>query len=152
MADDSPKIIIDEGWKAQVQREKEEAARKLAADVKPETQAETKPLEDEEAPLEPSSFLGLVQSIATQGLLMLGLIAAPESKQVMVDITGAKYIIDTLIMLRQKTQGNLSAEESAQLAEIIAELQHAYVVRAQQVQEHALRQAGVDPTNLKGGL
>lgn len=40
MSDDGPKIFIDEGWKAQVQREKEEAAKKLAAEPTPEAPAQ----------------------------------------------------------------------------------------------------------------
>ena len=67
----------------------------------------------------------------------------------MVDIAQAKYLIDTLMMLRDKTQGNLTPEEEGVLSESISELQRVYVVRTQQAQEASLKQAGIDLNNLK---
>jgi hypothetical protein len=77
----------------------------------------------------------------------LGLIAAPDSKQVMVNLDEARYCIDTLVMLREKTQGNLTDEETGILTQTLSELQQVYVVRAQQVQDATLKQAGVDLKN-----
>jgi hypothetical protein len=82
-------------------------------------------------------------------MLALGVIAPRDAKQVTVDIEQAKYVIDTLMMLRDKTKGNLTQEEEAYLTETLAELQRGYVVRAQQAQEAAFRNAGIDPNNLK---
>ncbi|NLX96934.1 MAG: DUF1844 domain-containing protein [Rhodopirellula sp.] len=142
---DEPKIIIDEDWKSQVQREKEEAQKTVAAQ---EGVAET----GEEAGQEPEEanpFMSLVHSLAAQCLLALGAIAPPDAKQITVDIEQARYLIDTLMMLREKTKGNLTPEEEGFLTEALAELQRGYVVRAQQVQDAAFRNAGVDPKNLK---
>ena len=143
---DEPKIFIDEDWKAQVQREKEEAQHK--AESAPEegeaSEGETMP-----EPGEPS-FAGLLQSLAAQCAYALGLIAQKDANQIMVDIVEAKYCIDTLMMLRAKTKGNLTPEEEGMLANMIAELQQVYVVRAQQVQETELKKAGIDLGNLGG--
>ncbi len=143
---DEPKIFIDEDWKAQVQREKEEAQHK--AESAPEEgeagEGETMP-----EPGEPS-FAGLLQSLAAQCAYALGLIAQKDANQIMVDIVEAKYCIDTLMMLRAKTKGNLTPEEEGMLANMIAELQQVYVVRAQQVQETELKKAGIDLGNLGG--
>ena len=143
---DEPKIFIDEDWKAQVQREKEEAQHK--AESAPEegeaSEGETMP-----EPGEPS-FAGLLQSLAAQCAYALGLIAQKDANQIMVDIVEAKYCIDTLMMLRAKTKGNLTPEEEGLLANMIAELQQVYVVRAQQVQETELKKAGIDLGNLGG--
>lgn len=142
MADEEPKIIVDEDWKAQVQREKEQA----------EAKAEKAPEAPEEAPPEgadQANFVALVSSLATQCMFALGLIAPREGGQVMVDIQGAKFLIDLLVVLRDKTKGNLTDEEEGAITEAISELQRAYVVRAQQVQEATLKEAGIDMNNLK---
>jgi len=138
--DDKPKIIIDEDWKNQVQREKEEARKKSEEAPKPEEKAAP---EAEEA-----SFEGLVSGLAMQAMIALGVLAPRDAKEVMIDLRGAKYVIDLLIVLRDKTKGNLTPEEQGYLAESLADLQQTYVLRSQQLQEAALRQAGVDP-NLK---
>jgi len=141
MPDDEKKIIIDEGWKARVERERQEAAAK-----KPEPEAQP----EEEAPEEvEASFLTLVTSLATQAMFALGLIAPEGAKEVMVDLPGAKFCIDTLAMLRDKTKGNLTGEESKQLEEAIAQLQQVFVVRGQQAQASTMKNAGIDPNNLR---
>ena len=132
--DEGPKIIIDEDWKARAQREKEEAARQ--AGKQPE------PAGDKAEP-EPVSFPGLVNMFSMQGLIALGVLVPRDAKEVMVDLDEAKYIIDMLMMLRDKTKGNLTPEEQGLLTESLAQLQQAYVLRAQQLQESAMREAGL---------
>lgn len=149
MADGEPKIIIDEDWKSQVQREKEEA-QKAAETQEPGHEADEGAEHDHDHEHEEANpFLSLVHSLAAQCMLALGVIAPRDAKQVTVDIEQARYIIDTLMMLREKTKGNLTPEEEGFLTEALAELQRGYVVRAQQVQEAAFRNAGIDPKNLK---
>lgn len=166
MADDK-RIIIDEDWKDRVRREKEEAARKAAEEEHQRSAAASSPAspaaddgaeaidyaddgEDAEQldEIEGTPFMALVQSLATQALLFLGYLAPPDSRQVMVDIGQARLVIDMLVDLRQKTQGNLNNDEQTMLAEAIAELQRAYVVRAQQAQEATLKQTGIDAQHL----
>lgn len=142
--DESPKIIIDEDWKARAQREKEEAAQKAA-----ETPAPA-PTEAEEGTIDPVSFAGLVNTFAMQGLVALGVLAPRDVKEVMVDLDEAKYIIDMLMMLRDKTKGNLSPDEQGMLTEALARLQQVYVMRSQQMQEAALREAGIEPQAIGG--
>lgn len=152
MADEEKKILIDEDWKAQVAREKEEARARAEQKTEdaPQTEPEATPEKEapEEGPIE-ADFTGLVNSLATQGLLALGLIAPQDAKEVYVDIAQARFVIDTLMMLREKTAGNLTAEESSHITTTLAELQRFYVARAQQVQEQTLKQAGVDLNTLR---
>ena len=144
---DEPKIFIDEDWKAQVQREKEEAQQKAESPALEEgAEGEGEMMPEPGVP----SFAGLLQSLAAQCAYALGLIAQKDAGQVMVDIIEAKYCIDTLMMLRAKTKGNLTPEEEGLLANMVAELQQVYVVRAQQVQEAELKKAGIDIGNLGG--
>jgi hypothetical protein len=147
MADDESKIFIDEDWKAQVQREKEQAAAKKS-DAPPAAAESADEEIDPNAPPE-ANFVALVSSLATQCMFALGLIAPRDGGQVMVDIHGAKFLIDLLTTLREKTKGNLDAEENGALTEAIAELQRAFVVRSQQVQESQMREAGIDLSNLR---
>ena len=140
---DEPKIFIDEDWKAQVQREKEEAQQPPEPGA-PEAEAGDAPMPE---PGEPS-FAGLLQSLAAQCAYALGLIAQKDANQVMVDIVEAKYCIDTIMMLRTKTKGNLTPEEEGLLSNMVAELQQVYVVRSQQVQEAELKKAGIDLSKL----
>ena len=65
--------------------------------------------------------------------MALGLAAEEGQKQVYVDLGAARHLIDTLIVLRDKTKGNLTADEDANLSEAIAELQRVFAVRATQV-------------------
>ncbi len=67
----------------------------------------------------------------------------------MVNLDQAKFTIDMLEVLREKTKGNLTPDEKAHLDEAISELQHLYVARVQQFQEQAMRDAGIDLNNLK---
>lgn len=143
MSEDGPKIFIDEGWKAQVQREKEEAARKaeVAEAPAPAEESADAPLEfDPDQP----SFASLVGSLATQAMYALGLVADHESGQVMVNLDAARYTLDMLGVLVEKTEGNLTPEESRMLLQTTAELEQAFAVRVQQFQEQAMRQAGLD--------
>ena len=146
MSDDGPKIFIDEGWKAQVQREKEEAAKKLAA-AEPATGEPAQAAEANDEPMleydpEQASFSSLVGSLATQAMFALGLIADHETGQVMVNLDAARYTLDLLSVLVEKTQGNLSGDEAKMLIQTTGELEQAFAVRVQQFQEQAMRQGG----------
>ncbi len=148
MSDEEPKIFVDEGWKARVEREKEEA-RKSADET------ESKPAEgrsesasaEKQQPLTP--FASLVSMLGTQGMFSLGILAPRDAKEVMIDLEHAKFIIDALMTLRDKTKGNLTSEEQGQLTEITAQLQRVFTMRAQQIQEAELKGAGIEPGTLR---
>ena len=146
MADNEKKIFIDEDWKSQVQREKDELAVAAPAQELVPSAADEAPAEGE---AEASLLVHLMTDIATQALFALGLIAPEGSKQVPVDLGQAKYLVDTLFMLREKTEGNRTDQETGELNAAIAELQRLFVARSQQLQEAAMKQAGVDLTNLR---
>jgi hypothetical protein len=136
VADDGPKIIIDEDWKTQVQREKEQAAQ-LQQEGADASEAE------DQAPENP--FLGLVSSLAMQAMYSMGLMAPKDQEKVYVDLEQAQFLIEALLVLRDKTKGNLTPEEQGALTETLAEVQRVYVMVAQHVQEAQLRGAGLNP-------
>ena len=70
-----------------------------------------------------SLFLGL----STQALLHLGEIPDPESGEATRDLASARSLIDLLAVLRDKTQGNLDAEEARLLDRILYDLRMRFV-------------------------
>lgn len=111
------KIIIDEDWKSQVEREKQELA------SAPEPDSETT------APgtIPPATFPTLVTSIGTQALMTLGQIADPSSGQAIYHPDLARHHIDSLVVLQEKTKGNLTDEETEMLEQFVNELRQLYV-------------------------
>jgi hypothetical protein len=147
MADEERKLFIDEDWKAQVQREREQAQRKAqeSGAEAPEGDPQGGPTPPEQ---EGTPFMALVQSLATQALLSLGVIAPKDVKEVYVDLGQAQLLVDMLTDLRAKTEGNLTADEQGMLDETVSELQRIFMMRSQQAQEQTLRDAGVRPEDL----
>lgn len=137
MAEEEPKIVIDEGWKAQVEREREEADQKVE---KPKVEAV-----DEHSESEMSLFDYLVSTLAAQTMIALGLVAEDGQEKVVVDLGTANHLIDSLMMLHEKTRGNLTEGEEKNLNEAVSELQRVFAARAQQARETAMQQPGIDP-------
>ena len=120
------KIIVDDDWKSQVQAEKE--ALKDKEDEK-EDQDEGEQKQSEEAPLElpPATFPILVTTFATQAMAALGQLPDPIEGKPVVRKELAKFQIDMLGVLEEKTKGNLSAEESSMLTDVLHQLRMAFV-------------------------
>ncbi len=74
-----------------------------------------------------ASFSTLVLSIASSAAMALGLAQNPGSGQVEKDINLARFNIDLLRMLRDKTKGNLSADEQRFIESVVTDLQMKYV-------------------------
>lgn len=68
----------------------------------------------------------------SDALLNLGQVPDPATGQPHRDLDQARFAIDLIAVLRQKTEGNRTAEESALLEEILATLQMAYVRASRQ--------------------
>ncbi len=80
----------------------------------------------DQSPLD-ANFSTLVLSLASQAALFLGLAPDPTTGSTQVDVKLARFNIDLLLMLDQKTQNNLNAEESQFLSRMIKDLQMHYV-------------------------
>ncbi len=115
------KLIIDEDWKQQAQKEKEV----LAA----QEDAQKQEQEEEEAPgpLPEGNFAALISMLTTQALFALGLLQIKGQKERQPDLELARYNIDMLETLEEKTKGNLTKEEQAVLAHTLSELRMSYV-------------------------
>ncbi|MCM8768511.1 MAG: DUF1844 domain-containing protein [Candidatus Omnitrophica bacterium] len=80
-------------------------------------------MEDKEKNL----FPFLVSFLATWGWQALGKLPDPITGKGGKNLQQAKQVIDILVMLREKTRGNLSAEETRLIESAIADLQLNYV-------------------------
>lgn len=76
-------------------------------------------------------FIEFVLMQAQQIALMLGQIPGPDGKTMEPNLPVARIFIDQLEMIREKTRGNLTQEESDLLSKVLAELQLAFVEAGQ---------------------
>jgi hypothetical protein len=74
-----------------------------------------------------TSFAAFVMSLAATAAVHLGDLGDPVTGQTYTDIAAAGHMIDVLAMLQQKTTGNLDAEESALLDQVLYELRLRYI-------------------------
>jgi hypothetical protein len=119
MNDSTKKIIVDEDWKSEAQREKELLEEKL----KEEKQHQQRGMPQ-------ASFEVLVNSLAMPAMLNLGMIHTPQQKP-HVNLAEAQFYIDLLTIVENKTKGNLETAEHNLLKTILYELRMAYVSIAQ---------------------
>jgi 3-oxoacyl-ACP reductase-like protein len=126
---DEKKIIIDEDWKSQVQAEKEAAEKEAAAKQPAPAPSGAQPTPSRAGPHEmpPASLEMLVTTLATESLMALGQIPHPQSGQPIFEPLQAKYLIDTIDVLREKTQGNTTPQEAQLMKDILHQLRMAYM-------------------------
>ena len=74
-------------------------------------------------------FSTFIMSLTSSAFYHLGDIADPETGKTETNLPAVHQTIDMLTMLREKTQGNLSAEENKLLEQLIYELQMKYVAK-----------------------
>jgi hypothetical protein len=75
----------------------------------------------------PASFEMLVSMLFSQAMAMLGHFPDPQTGKTTTNKPYAKYTIDTLDLLSQKTAGNLSEDESKMLSQTLHSLRMAYI-------------------------
>src|SRR5258708_4713669 len=76
------------------------------------------------------AFENLVRSLGQNAAMLLGGYADPRTGQPMLDLEGAREMIDMLDVLREKTQGNLAAEEDTLLLDVLGNLKLAFMEMA----------------------
>lgn len=76
---------------------------------------------------EQTEFTEFLMRIASEAFIYLGLVEHPVSGRRQVDLQAAKESIDMLVMLRSKTQGNLSPGEASFFDDLLADLKMQFV-------------------------
>lgn len=115
------KIIIDDDWKEEAQREKEA----LAAAMEKEKQKAKHVMREQ------ASFPMLLSGLATQALVCLGELENPFTKKSETDLPEAQFHIDMLEILQAKTKGNLSPEEARMMDGLLFDLRMRFVQKSQ---------------------
>jgi len=162
MADEKPSLHIDTDWKKQAQEEKRKlaeeeqkraaereaaktAAPAMGADVggamsaggatsAPASSARGRagsPGAPRERAIPAATFATLVSSLVTQVLLYLGDLT-PRGVEPQVNLDMAKFNVDLLGVIEEKTKGNLSAEEQKMVDNALYEVRMRFVSVASQ--------------------
>ncbi len=94
------------------------------------TKEEEREQDTQRIPLPEVNFNSLIFSLSSSALLNMGDIAEPQTGERKKDLPMAKYSIDIISMLQEKTKGNLTEEEHKFLDSILADLRLRYVKAA----------------------
>lgn len=89
-------------------------------------QEEFQPDEEDVMP-EQTMFTEFVMNIASSAFIYMGLVEHPGTGRRQVDMMAAKETIDLLILLREKTNGNLTPGEERFFDELLTELKTQFV-------------------------
>jgi len=119
---------VDESWKDKIS-DKIDSGPSTAGEIPPkDSSSGTKSQSSQTSqPNETSKpFINLITSLGYQAMIHIGEMEHPETKQKEVNLDAAKEVIDLLVALRAKADGNMSAEEKGLLETIVPELQMKY--------------------------
>jgi len=117
MADDANNgKKIDEEWKRRAREEKE----KLAGSAGAETARQQRPTPQ-------PTFSFLVSGLVSQALIGIGQIPNPITNKQETNLDDAKFAIDTLQMLKDKTAGNLEDDEKRYLDSVLYDLRMRFI-------------------------
>ncbi len=83
--------------------------------------------DDDDVMPEQTMFTEFVMNIASSAFIYLGLVEHPATGQRQVDMMAAKETIDLLLLLREKTNGNLTPGEARFFDELLTELKTQFV-------------------------
>lgn len=87
----------------------------------------------EEVALPPVDFKTFIASLATTALINLGHIPNPSTGETIKNLEVARYHIDTIDMLSEKTRGNLTEDEEEFLREILRDLKLRYIEESKRI-------------------
>lgn len=99
---------VDENWKSQIDKERDH-------------------LKDENKDFHQPNFSVLLSSLSMQAMISLGKLENPVSGKKERNLEQARFLIDTLDILKDKTKGNLSTEETRLLDDSLYHLRMNYI-------------------------
>ena len=107
--------------------EKEAAPDRPTQAETPRGTGETEGRQADRPPLPEVNFTSLIFSLSSSALFHLGEVADPQTGEKKKDLPLAKHTIDTIAMLKEKTAGNLTDEESRFLDSVLSDIRWRYV-------------------------
>ncbi|MBX3291526.1 MAG: DUF1844 domain-containing protein [Acidobacteria bacterium] len=90
---------------------------------------------------DPASFINFLSTLATNAAASLGAMPHPATGQVSLDLDGAKYWLDILAMLKEKTKGNLHPKEEKLFDGLLRDMRMQYVHLVRATEEKLKAQA-----------
>jgi hypothetical protein len=137
---------VDESWKERVEHEKQEppVAQQPAAPASPSPiQPPSSPQQAQAAPqpqplggapedegLPEARFDLFVSGLAMDALIALGDVPHPVTKKHMPNLEHARYLIDVLGVLEEKTKNNLTVDEARLMKDALYQLRMRYMAKA----------------------
>lgn len=109
---------VDESWKDQAARDRENAAPVSKPSAAPKAGASSNA-----SPKTSKEFVNLLSTLGYQAMFHLGEITDPQTGEAEVNLEAAKEAIDLLTAIKEKTVNNLSPEEAEIFQQILPELQ-----------------------------
>ena len=130
--DEPVKKRVDESWKEQAEREKQSAPTARPAGPgepagAPRGGLGTAPESDASPEARFDVFLS---GLAMEALIALGDMAHPVTRKKAANLPHAKYLIDLIGILEEKTKGNLSADEEKLLTDALYQLRMRYLAKS----------------------
>ena len=119
---------VDESWKEQAEREKRTADAAAVPPSQTVGRPEAAPREAEELPR--ARFDLFVSGLAMEALIAMGEVPHPTTRKQAINLPQAKYLIDLLGVLEDKTKGNLSVDEERLLKDALYQLRMQYLKKS----------------------
>lgn len=161
-----PKIVVDSDWKQQAQAEKDRlaAAEKAKAEKASAAKAASPgsgamagmgPMGDDEHGQEEmpeANFKSLLGTLITNALMYMGAFPDPQTGRAVVAPEYARFHIDLLAVLQEKTKNNLTAEEAKDIEQSLSELRAQFVELMKAVTQMAMKQRAQEGAGGAGGM
>ncbi|HXY34681.1 MAG TPA: DUF1844 domain-containing protein [Planctomycetaceae bacterium] len=144
-------IASDEDWKNRVKAEdaaldqqfrtestsgesagKDQTAGRRSNQASGSATTEARPQPEAAREMPNPTFADLVVMLSTQAMMFLGLIPNPSTKKAEIQLATARYFIDMMGILEEKTAGQLTKEESQILDDTLHSLRMTYMERSRQ--------------------
>ncbi len=94
-----------------------------------------------DAPKRSPVFENLIRSLGQNAAMLLGGYADPRTGQPVLDLEGAREMIDMLDVLQDKTRGNVAPEEETLLLDVLGNLKLAYMEMVKAAAKHEKAQS-----------
>lgn len=128
---EQPSKRVDESWKDQVEREKQDKTPApppgSGSAIAPPSGAAAKAPSGEGMP--EARFDLFVSGLAMEALIALGDVPHPVTRKQAANVPQARYLIDLLGVLEEKTRGNLSVDEERLMKDTLYQLRMRYLAK-----------------------
>lgn len=80
----------------------------------------------DQIPLPGGNFRLLITRLSYQAMMSLGILENPITNTKQIQLPNARMLLDDLIMLQDKTSGNLDPDEYEHMEKVVRDLEHVY--------------------------